>query len=81
MALSKSCGLKNAIKLFRRAIEIDPRDKEMYFGLGGALEEDGDADGAIENYRRAIEIDPRYAQAHQNLGRVLARPRDFKGAI
>ena len=59
--------MENAIKLFRRGIEIDPSDKEMYFGLGGALEKDGDADAAIENYRRAIELDPLFYEAYSSL--------------
>ena len=67
MALSEDGDLENAIKLFRRGIEIDPSDKEMYFGLGGALKEDGDVDGAIENYRRVIELDPLFYEAYSIL--------------
>ena len=63
MALSEDGDVKSAIEIFRRAIEIDPSDKEMYFGLGGALEQDGDADAAIENYRKAININPEYEDA------------------
>ena len=58
MALSKTDNVKSAIEIFRRAIEFDPSDKELYFGLGGVLEKNEDFDCAIENYRRAIELDP-----------------------
>ena len=67
MALFEDGDVKSAIEIFRRAIEIDPSDKEMYFGLGGALKEDGDVDGAIENYRKVIELDPRFYEAYSNL--------------
>ena len=51
-----------------RAIEIDPEGKDLYLGLGVALQKTGEVDAAIENYHKAIELDPQYALAYYNLG-------------
>jgi len=57
--------------LFRRALEIHPRDPVMNYNLGVTLEREGDAAGAEMHYRLALETRPDDARTHNNLGNLL----------
>jgi serine/threonine-protein kinase len=67
--------------LLRKMVQRQPRNPEMHFHLGFALERMGDGEGAIACYRKAIAADPTYAPAHTNLGHVLSGKGDVEGAI
>lgn len=62
---------KSAVADFRRAIEIAPRDPDLYFNLGNMLVQTGDGPGAERAYRASLELDPGSAEAHLNLGILL----------
>ncbi len=63
---------EEAIRCFRRALDIDPRDAATWVGQGAALAELGRCDEAILSYDRALAIDPRDALAWMNKGKVVA---------
>ncbi|HTP52074.1 MAG TPA: tetratricopeptide repeat protein [Anaeromyxobacteraceae bacterium] len=54
-----------ALAAFRRASEIDASLPEAHFGLGAALEEQGDAAGAARAYREYLRLAPQGAWARQ----------------
>jgi tetratricopeptide (TPR) repeat protein len=57
-----------AAELLTRAVELDPKDADLFVALGislAALDRPADA---VTRYQRAIEIAPRHSQAHNNLG-------------
>lgn len=63
--------LQGAASLYRRAIEQNPTDAQLYNNLGTVyrrLSMPGEAAGA---FRRATEVDPGYAPAWSNLGIML----------
>lgn len=60
-----------AMELFRRAIELQPRDAGLHAGFGISLFESGDIPGAITALRRACELAPNVASGWFNLGRAL----------
>ena len=68
--------LDDAVRLFTRAIEIDPLDHMAYNNRGVARKRQGLYDKAIEDFTRAIEIKPNYASAWANRGAA----RHVKGA-
>ncbi|HVN40437.1 MAG TPA: tetratricopeptide repeat protein [Myxococcota bacterium] len=57
--------------LLERALAIEPRLASAHYGLGRALERDGDPEGAEREYRLALRSDPNHASAHNNLGNLL----------
>jgi len=76
----KSGELKEAIKDFNKAIEIDPQNADTYFFR--ALAKDGlkDYQGAIADFNKVIAINPQYHHAYARRG--LAKyfsSRDLKG--
>lgn len=70
---------RNAIRMFMRAIEIDPRYALAYAGLGDAYSllyryaepARDNLHRAEEASRKAIELDPDAAEAHLSLGMAL----------
>ncbi len=72
---------KEAIKDFRKVIEIDPQSEAAHYNLGNALRNLGRNEEAVSAYNRAIEIDPRYEMAYNNRGGVLCLLRRYKEAI
>lgn len=57
--------------LYRRAIELNPRDARAYVGLGQRAQAANKSAEAIQCYRQALEIAPDYAQAHAALAELL----------
>ncbi len=70
-----------AIDLYRKALELAPKDSEVFFLLGLALFQAGHASQAAEEVRRAISLDPNVAEYHCDLARILFTLNDCSGAI
>jgi len=60
-----------ALKLFNRAIQLDPRHAKALFKIGVLRASKGEAAKAMELWRRAVKADPRYVAAHYNMGQAL----------
>ena len=66
------------MRLFRRALAVDPDDAETHNTLGGVFQWLGDYPQAIRHFEQAARSRPDYALAHYNLGFTLVldgRPR------
>lgn len=61
--------LAEAVELYRRALESDPRLPIAWNGLSMALARQGDLDGAVEAARRLVELEPDDPLSHTNLSR------------
>ena len=70
-----------AVTLYERAIELDPKDAYSYNGWGWALSEQGKYADAIAKYRKAIELDPKYVLPYNNWGNALAEQGKHDEAI
>jgi tetratricopeptide (TPR) repeat protein len=55
--------INDAIKRFRRAIEIDPRLAQAHFNLGQALNAHGRMSEAAECYKRTLLLEPQNPEA------------------
>ncbi len=61
-----------ALKHYREAVRLTPRDAKPRTNLGLLLARQGDLPAAIEQHRAVIEIDPSLPIGHVNLGFALA---------
>jgi len=73
-------NFKQAERLFRRVLELDPSVKEAYNNLGAVYGRQGDDARAKDMCRAALEIDPLYLHARCNLALYLIGEDDLKGA-
>jgi Tfp pilus assembly protein PilF len=64
-----------ALVLFRRAVEIDPRSARAQANLGGALARTGKFAEAREHFELALELDPENPESHRNLAQLLLYDR------
>jgi len=71
-AFAEKGGFEEAIRNFRKAIQIKPNFAEALNNLGNALAAQDRFEEAIENYRKAIQINPDYCEALNDLGVALA---------
>ncbi len=62
-----------AIQEYKKAIMINPKDPEPYFGLGILYERDGKIDAALEQYRIVLSIDPKYVGTYNNLAGIYLK--------
>jgi serine/threonine-protein kinase len=62
--------LDEALRLDRRAIEVDPLSVQAHFYLGLHASYAGHLDEAEGAFRRALELDPGHPVAHLMLGRL-----------
>ncbi|MBW4593151.1 MAG: tetratricopeptide repeat protein, partial [Brasilonema angustatum HA4187-MV1] len=81
LALYKQGKLDQAIASYRKALQIDPNDRDAHNNLGNALYEQGKLDQAIASYRKALQIDPNDPNAHYNLGNALYEQGKLDQAI
>jgi Tfp pilus assembly protein PilF len=58
---------REAIPVYRQAIEILPDQPEAYMNLGICLAESGQHEEAAATFHKALEIDPTYVKAYNNL--------------
>jgi tetratricopeptide (TPR) repeat protein len=54
---------EEAAALYRRAIELDPKDPVLYFNLANVQYEQGLLDDSCATYLAATQIDPQYVEA------------------
>ena len=72
LVLAERGELEEAIKEFRRAVEIDPAFVEAQSNLGYFLARQGSSQEAIVHLHRALEVEPGFVNAHNTLGNILA---------
>lgn len=70
----------DAVKSFRKAVELDKNHADAVYNMGLALNEQWKLEEAAQHLQAAIKLRPGYTDAHYNLGKVLARKRDNEGA-
>ena len=71
----------DAIKYWRKTIELNPK---YYFGfnnLGNVFLKKGDLKNAIDCYNKAIEIKNDYYEAYHNMGNAFSKMNDYENAI
>jgi len=59
-----------AIAIFKKVIDINPRNPEAWVNLGCAYFNSRQFDMALENYQEALKIDKNFALAKSNIGLV-----------
>jgi tetratricopeptide (TPR) repeat protein len=74
-------NVENAIGLFTKALELDPRFVEVLDNLGTCYRRTGEYDKAIECYKRSIAIFPKGAFAHQNMAVAYGLQKKYELAI
>ena len=62
--------LEEAIREYKKAIEIFPDDYKAYYNLGVIYDRQGALKEAVANYKRTIVINPAFINAHFNLGNI-----------
>jgi tetratricopeptide (TPR) repeat protein len=71
-----------AIRLYERALAINPRSADVHTDMGTAYRNMGRTDRALAEYRRALELEPGQMEARYNLGVVYAYDvKDYTRAI
>ena len=78
---SGSGDVEQAIRHYRQALRLDPRNASTHNSLGTCFLRQGKSDEAIHHFREALRIRPDHAQAHNNLGLALARQDKLDEAI
>ena len=76
--LHEQGDLKNAEKIYRRALDHCGADSVLMFNFGVLLEDQGHTGAAVEAYQAAIGEDPTLADCHYNLARLyesLGKPQ------
>ena len=73
-------NVEEAMKSFRRALEIDPRHVLARYNLALALDRSDRAAEAIEEMKKTLALDPR-AETHYRLGVMYSRQGEFDAAI
>ena len=72
---------REALRWYREALRITPRNPEVLNNAGVALFGLGETEEALRHYREALRLWPEYALARNNLGTALASVGDHEAAI
>ncbi len=73
--------VEQAIRLYRRALELNPNYADAHFTLGYAFDRQGDMDKALASYRQAVTLEPLNADYLFLLGYTYERNRDMAAAV
>lgn len=72
--------LAEAERVFRDAVNLDPRSADAQFGLGNVYVRQGQLAAAETAYRAAVNSDPNMSSAHLNLGVVYYKMEQLSKA-
>ncbi|MGF1541124.1 MAG: tetratricopeptide repeat protein [Pleurocapsa sp.] len=73
-ALSQQQQLDEAVKVYHKAIKLEPDNSSLYRGLAKLQAQKGDLEKAIANYRKAIELNSdQPVWVYQHLNRALRK--------
>jgi len=70
-----------AVKFFKKALEIDPESERTHNNLGYAYALLGDGEGAGREYLAALKLNPYYLKARYNLAGMLTEQGKYKEAV
>ncbi|MBN1526913.1 MAG: tetratricopeptide repeat protein [Candidatus Omnitrophica bacterium] len=71
--LKRDGKIDDAIREYRKAIDIAPRYPSPYYNLGLLYRDTGQPDKAIYYFNKTLEIDPGFAPARQKLDGLLGK--------
>jgi tetratricopeptide (TPR) repeat protein len=81
LELSRQFKNEEAIKLYDKAIELNPTVAQTYFNRGAVKGNNFEFEGAIIDYDKAIELKPEYMEAYGNRGNAKINMFRTKGNI
>lgn len=62
---------ENSIKYINKAIELEPKNVQLYNNLGTAYLTTGKLDDALKTYKKSIDIEPKDSLAYFNIASIL----------
>jgi len=75
---------EQAISLYKKAIDANPKNPKLYFNLASALAQSGQTEGAIrtfEQYKSMTNSAEEKAKANYNIGKVLSDNKKWDKAV
>ncbi len=70
-----------AIEAYTAAIDLSPKEADIYIFRGYCYDELGEYSKAVKDYTKAIEHDPQLAVAYSNRGRIYLNMEDYQKAL
>ena len=70
-SLGRLSKFDEAIKVYEKAIEINPKDSDAWYNKGVTLDSLHKPDEAIKSYNKAIEVNPKNSMAWYKKGLAL----------
>ncbi|MBI4667074.1 MAG: tetratricopeptide repeat protein [Nitrospinae bacterium] len=70
IALRKKGQFDEALKVYQRAIKLEPENEVLYFNVGRLLMEQAFYRDAAEYFRKALDLDPEFAECKNMLSKV-----------
>lgn len=67
-----------AIEAYTAAIDLSPKEADIYIFRGYCYDELGEYSKAVKDYTKAIEHDPQLAVAYSNRGRIYLNMEDYQ---
>ncbi|MBF0383072.1 MAG: tetratricopeptide repeat protein [Magnetococcales bacterium] len=77
----QSGQVDEAIKLYRKALVVDPENTAALSKLAVALQSIGRLEEAVINYQKAVSLNTQYADVYSNLGVALQEQGRFHEAV
>ena len=74
-------ALELAIRQYRAAVELTPRNPEIYFGLGEAYRLKGRFEDAEQTFKTALKLDPEHQDVRLNLSALYLQEERWEEAI
>jgi tetratricopeptide (TPR) repeat protein len=69
---------KDAINLYKKALNENPNNPNLFIQLGVAYHQNGDIQNCIKSYNDALRIDENYQMAFYSLAMIYYQQNDFK---
>lgn len=73
--------LDEAMIVFQKSLEQNPRLTDALYGIGNIYQRKGDLLAAAEQYRKTLDLDPKHISARNNLGITYIQLKDWSSAI
>ena len=71
---------ENAVYMYQKALEADPKCYKAYYNLGNYYVEKGQFNQAVENYKKAVKIKQDNPYIYYNLATVYIKLENFNQA-